>query len=76
MFEGAIETEKEVILSLVKLGFVTFLFLYVIFSLIVIKQARVMSETLEVGFEKQIKLLVLFNFAVSVTIFILAILIL
>jgi hypothetical protein len=76
MFEGAIETERQVILSLVKLGFLVFLFLYVIFSAIVIKQARVMSETLQVGFEKQIKLLVLVHFATAVIIFILAILIL
>lgn len=76
MLENAIDAEKQIVMSLVKLGFLAFIFLYIIFSIIVIKQARVMSETLQVGFEKQIKLLVFFNFAASVTIFILALLIL
>ena len=40
-----------------KIGILLFLSLYLLFSFIVVKQVKVMTETLEVGFEKQLKIL-------------------
>lgn len=51
----------------VKVGVWIFLFLYVIFSLVIYKQVTLMIETLEVGFEKQIRILSIFNIFISIT---------
>lgn len=60
------------ILLLLKIGLILFLFIYVIFAGIIIKQARIMTETLELGFETQVKLIVFVHFLASVLILILA----
>jgi len=64
------------IFILIKIAVWIFLFTYVLFSGVVIKQVRVMTQTLEVGFEKPIKLIALVHFIVSLTVFILALIIL
>ncbi len=64
------------ILFLVKIGVILFLFIYVIFAGVVIKQVRIMTETVRVGFEPQIKLLVFAHFLASLVLFFLALIIL
>lgn len=54
------------LLFLVKIGIIIFLVLYIFFAAIVIKQVRVMTETLQVGFEMPIKLLAFVHFTVSI----------
>jgi len=49
-------------LILIKIAVLVFLILYLIFSGIVVKQVRVMIETLQVGFETPIKTLALIHF--------------
>lgn len=57
--------------TIIKIFVIIFLFIYVIFSLVVIKQVSLMAQTLEVGFEKQLKFLSFlhFLFAVGVLVF-------
>ena len=51
--------------SLVKLGVIIFLVLYNIFAVIVVKQVRVMVNTLEVGFEKPVVIISFVHLAIS-----------
>jgi len=60
------------ILLFIKFGMITLLSLYVIFAAIVIKQVNVMTDTLEVGFEKPIKLVSVLHFTASVIVLIFA----
>lgn len=58
------------LLLIVKIAVLVFLFLYVIFASIVVRQVKVMTEALRVGFEFQIKLVAFLHFVVSVLVFI------
>ena len=64
------------ILFLIKIGLLLFLFIYVIFAGVIIKQARIMTETLKIGFDSQVKLLVFVHFLASLVLFFLALVIL
>ena len=55
---------------------IIFLLIYVVFAAVVIRQARMMTDTLEVGFETQIKFLVLIHFALAVLALVLSFIIL
>ena len=61
---------------LAKAGIITFLVIYIIFSYIVSKQVKTMTDTLEVGFESQIKAIGFVHLVLSVTVLIVAIIIL
>lgn len=50
--------------------------IYVLFSLIVVRQVQLMTDTLEVGFESPIRLIALLHLIVSLGVFILALFIL
>lgn len=56
-------------LTIVKIGMVMVLLLYVIFALIVVKQVTIMTNTLQVGFEKPIKLFSVIHFLAAVLTF-------
>lgn len=49
-------------LVLIKIAVLIFMVFYLIFAGIVVKQTRVMTETLQVGFEAPIKVLSLIHF--------------
>lgn len=57
-------------LLLIKGAILLFLAIYIVFASIVIRQVRVMTDTLQVGFEKPIKTLVFVHFAFAVGLFI------
>lgn len=63
---------ENIFLFLVKVGIILFLFVYVIFAGVVIKQVRMMTDTLDVGFETSIKFIVLMHFIFSIFVLILA----
>jgi hypothetical protein len=64
-------------LSLVaKIGIIIFLIVYLIFSYAVSKQVKIMTDTLEVGFETQIKAMALIHLILSAVVLIIAIIIL
>lgn len=64
------------ILLIIKGVVLLFLFLYIVFASVVIRQVRVMTETLQVGFERPLKLLALTHFLFALFVFILSIIIL
>ncbi len=63
-------------LLIVKFGIILFLIIYVIFAAVVIKQVRMMTDTLDLSFEGQIKFIVFIHFIFSLTVLILSIFIL
>lgn len=58
-----------IVRAIVVFGF----FIYIIFAFIVVKQVKLMTDTLELGFEKGIKLLSYFHLFLSLISFIAAI---
>lgn len=58
-------------LLIIKFFVLVFLALYVIFALVIVRQVRLMSSTLDVGFEGPIKFLSLVHlaFAIAVAVF-------
>jgi hypothetical protein len=61
---------------LAKIGVIVFLVVYIFFSVAVRKQVKIMTDTLEVGFESQIKAMALMHLIVSFVVLIIAIVIL
>ena len=62
--------------SIVKILVLIFLGIYIVFSLVLIKQVQMMTTTLEIGFEKQLKLLSYAHSAFAIGVFVFGILIL
>lgn len=60
-------------LILIKIAVLAFLFFYLLFAGIVVKQVRVMTETLQVGFEAPIKVIALIHFVFALVTLFLAI---
>ena len=63
---------EHALLLLIKTGVILFLILYLVFAGVVIKQVRMMTDTLEVGFENPIKFIVLLHFIFALTTLVLA----
>ena len=61
---------------IVKLAFLVGILLYIVFAYIVTKQVKLMNDTIEVGFENAIKIVSYIHLAISIFIFILAMIIL
>ena len=58
-------------------GFAVFaLILYVIFALVLVRQVQLMTYTLEVGFEKPVRLLSIIHFLFAIAVFLLALFVL
>lgn len=57
--------------GIVKICVLIILFLYIIFAYVVVRQVKLMTDTLEVGFESQLKFFSLIHlfFAIGVLIF-------
>ena len=51
-------------------------FLYIIFSFVVVRQIQLMTETLEVGFETQLKILSYLHLAFAILVFLAALIVL
>ncbi len=62
--------------SVIKILVLIFLCLYIAFSLVLIKQVQMMTTTLEIGFEKELKLLSIIHFLFAIAVLIFSILIL
>ena len=50
-------------------------FLYIIFSLVVVRQVQLMTETLEVGFEAQLKTISYLHLAFAILVFLAALIV-
>ncbi|OGM18695.1 hypothetical protein A2686_03375 [Candidatus Woesebacteria bacterium RIFCSPHIGHO2_01_FULL_38_10] len=64
------------VLFLIKIAVWAFLTIYLIFAGVVVRQVKLMTETLEVGFEKGIRFIALFHLIVAFSVFALALIIL
>lgn len=73
--ETVTQIEGPALMAL-KIAILIFIFLYILFSIIVIRQVRAMTEALRVGFENPIKLVAILHFIFSVCVFILALILL
>lgn len=62
--------------SIVKILIFVFLLIYIVFAFVVVKQVKSMTVTLEVGFEKQLKLLSLLHLLFAIAVLVFAIIIL
>jgi len=60
----------------VKAAFLLGLLIYVVFAVVVVRQVKIMMETLDIGFEKPIQTLAYLHLLVSVASFFLALIIL
>ena len=67
---------KSSFLTLTKIGLLFFLLIYIIFAFIVVKQVKLMTETLELGFEDSIRLIAFIHFIFSIIVFIVSLFIL
>jgi hypothetical protein len=61
---------------IVKIGILIFLFLYIIFSVAVSRQVKIMTESLEVGFETPIRTIAVLHLVAAVVVFFLALILL
>lgn len=60
----------------IQVAVLIFLGFYIIFSVIMVKQVLLMTDTLEVGFETPVRVVAFLHFALSVAVFMLALFIL
>jgi hypothetical protein len=63
---------NEAIWVLMKYGLLAFLFLYIIFATVVIKQVSIMTQTVKMGFETFVKLLSIIHFIAAIAVFVLS----
>jgi len=61
---------------IIKIFIIIFLSIYIIFALVVVRQVQLMTKTLEVGFENQLKFLSIMHLMAAAGVLIFAILIL
>jgi hypothetical protein len=71
-----ITSQVPIIWVAVKIFFLIGLGVYLIFALVVIKQAQIMTESVKMQFEIPIKLLALIHFVFAVGVFIFALIVL
>ncbi|MDP3918057.1 MAG: hypothetical protein Q8Q30_02705 [Candidatus Woesebacteria bacterium] len=62
--------------GIIKVLILVFLLIYVVFAFVVVKQVKLMTVTLEVGFEKQLKLLSFIHLLFAIAVLVFAIIIL
>ena len=74
--ENIIVQSESALLLVGKIGIVLFLIIYLVFAAVVIKQVRMMTETLDLEWEMQIKFVVFMHFVFSLGVLVLSIIIL
>jgi hypothetical protein len=62
--------------SVIKVLLIILLVIYIVFSYVIIRQVQLMTDTLVIGFEKQLKFLALIHFLFAIAVLIFSILIL
>lgn len=60
----------------IKIFVIVLLAIYIVFAFVVVRQVQLMTDTLEVGFEKQLKFLSFLHFLFAIAVLVFAILIL
>jgi len=67
---------NDTFFSFAKAGIILLLFIYLVFTIIVVRQTKIMTETLKVGFEVTIKTLSLIQMLMVILLLVLAVIIL
>lgn len=62
--------------SVIKIFVIILLCIYIIFSYVIVRQVQLMTDTLVIGFEKQLKFLAFLHFLFAIAVLIFSILIL
>lgn len=62
--------------SILKVFIIIFMVLYIIFALVMVRQVQLMTDTLEVGFEKQLRFISFIHLLFAVSVFLFALIIL
>lgn len=62
--------------GIVKIGVLILLIIYLVFAFVIVRQVQLMTDTLEVGFESQLKFLSFMHFIFAIGVFIFAFIIL
>jgi hypothetical protein len=62
--------------SVVKVLLIILLLIYIVFSYVIVRQVQLMTDTLVIGFEKQLKFLAFVHFLFAIAVLIFSILIL
>lgn len=63
---------SDTLLLIIKTGLLLFLGLYILFAIIVIRQVKLMTDTLEIGLEGFIKFLSFVHLLIALVVFVLA----
>jgi hypothetical protein len=61
---------SDTFFTVIKFGLLAFLFLYIVFAGIVIKQVSVMTRTVKMGFEGFVKIVAVIHFIFAVAVFV------
>lgn len=62
--------------DIVRIMFLLAIGLYILFSIVIVRQVQLMTDTLELGFETPVRILAIFHLAVALGVFVLALVIL
>ena len=62
--------------GIVKIFILIFLAIYIVFAFVIVRQTQLMTDTLEIGFEKPLKFLSVMHFLFSIAVFVFAFIIL
>lgn len=69
---GLEDTFGDAFWLVIKFGLLAFLFLYIIFAGVIIKQISIMTQTVKMGFTSFVKLVGLLHFIAAIVVFIYA----
>lgn len=64
--------EQSILIFLIKAFFLFAFFIYITFATVVVRQVHLMTDTLKVGFETQIKLFAWAHFFLAIGVFVFA----
>jgi len=66
---------SSTVLVSIKIGMLIFLMVYIVFSIIVVKQVNLMIDTVKIGFETPLKLISFMHFLFAISVFLIVLLI-
>jgi len=76
VIEALLSSNEGTIWLAAKLGTLLLLAIYIVFAFVVLRQVSLMTQTLEVGFEKALRTIALAHLILSIAIFLFALVIL
>jgi hypothetical protein len=68
--------DVNIVFSTLKIGVIILLSIYLVFAFVMVRQVRIMTETLELGYENSLRMLSYFHFLFAIGVLLYAIFIL